>query len=49
MGQWLSNNILLPMMYILIDFGLAVLVMIGVLMFLNKMADSDLIDKIRKR
>ena len=49
MGEWLSNNILLPMMYILIDFGLAVFVMIGVLMFLNKMADSDLIDKIRKR
>ena len=49
MGEWLSNNILLPMMYILIDFGLAVFVMIGVLMFLNKMADSNLIDKIRNK
>ena len=49
MGQWLSNNVLLPMMYILIDFGLAVFVVIGVLMFLNKIADSNLIDKIRNK
>jgi len=49
MGQWLSNNILLPMMYILIDFGLVVLVMVGVLTFLDKIIDSNFIDKIRKR
>jgi hypothetical protein len=49
MGQWLSNNVLLPIMYILIDFGLAILVMIGVLMFLDKIANSNLIDKIRNK
>ena len=49
MGQWLSNNILLPIMYILVDFGLAILVMIGVLALLDKITSSNLIDKIRNK
>ena len=49
MGEWLSNNMLLPIMYILVDFGLAILVMIGVLALLDKITSSNLIDKIRNK
>jgi len=40
MGEWVSNNILLPIMYLLVDVGLAVGFAILALALLDKLADK---------
>ena len=49
MGEWLSNNILLPVMYLLIDIGLAFGFVMIVLALLDKIIDSKIVKKIRRR
>ena len=49
MGEWVSNNILLPVMYLLVDVGLAVGFAILALALLDKLSDNKLIDKIRRK
>jgi len=48
MGEWLSNNILLPVLYFLIDMGVAFLVLLLAMHLLEKLINSELFDKIRK-
>ena len=49
MGEWISNNILLPVMYLLVDVGLAVGLAILALFLLDVLADNKLINKIRRK
>jgi len=49
MGEWISNNILLPAMYLLIDIGLAFGFALLVLALLDKLVDNRLVKKIRRR
>tara|TARA_R100000789_G_scaffold99984_1_gene108244 strand:- start:5052 stop:5201 length:150 start_codon:yes stop_codon:yes gene_type:complete len=49
MGEWISNNILLPIMYFLIDISIAISVLILMLYLLEKITDSQVIEKIRRR
>jgi len=49
MGEWISNNILLPIMYLLIDIGLAFGFTLIVLALLDKLVDNKLVKKIRRR
>ena len=49
MGEWISNNILLPVMYFLIDVGLAFGFVMIVLALLDKLIDNKLVRKIRRR
>jgi len=49
MGEWISNNILLPVMYLLIDIGLAFGFALLVLVLLDKLVDNRLVKKIRRR
>ena len=49
MGEWISNNILLPVMYLLIDIGLAFGFALIVLALLDKLVDNRLVKKIRRR
>ena len=48
MGEWLSSNILLPLMYFLIDIGVAFAVLLLAMHLLEKMISSNVFDKIRK-
>jgi len=48
MGEWLSNNILLPVMYFLIDMGVAFVVLLLAMHLLEKMISSNVFDKIRR-
>jgi len=48
MGEWISNNILLPVLYFLIDMGVAFLVLLIAMHLLEKLINSELFDKIRK-
>jgi|TARA_R100001480_G_scaffold2951_1_gene8128 hypothetical protein len=48
MGEWLSNNILLPVLYFLIDMGVAFLVLLIAMHLLEKLINSEIFDKIRK-
>jgi len=49
MGEWFANSVLLPVMYLLIDFGLVVGILILVMMLVNKLLDNKLINKIMRR
>jgi len=49
MGEWISNNILLPVMYLLIDIGLVFGFTLIVLALLDKLVDNKLVKKIRRR
>ena len=49
MGEWISNNILLPIMYTLIDVILIALVMLLLMYIFEKLIDSNLINKILRR
>ena len=49
MGEWISNNILLPVMYLLIDVGLAFGFALLTLALLDKLVDNRLVKKIRRR
>ena len=48
MGEWLSSNILLPVMYILIDMGIAFAVLLLAMYLLEKIIDSKIFKNIRK-
>tara|TARA_R100001530_G_scaffold60525_1_gene43739 strand:- start:401 stop:547 length:147 start_codon:yes stop_codon:yes gene_type:complete len=48
MGEWLSNNVLLPVLYFLIDMGVAFLVLLIAMHLLEKLINSEIFDKIRK-
>jgi len=49
MGEWISNNILLPVMYLLIDIGLAFGFALLVMSLLDRLVDNKLINKVRRR
>tara|TARA_R100001143_G_C3271675_1_gene92477 strand:- start:133 stop:285 length:153 start_codon:yes stop_codon:yes gene_type:complete len=49
MGEWFANNVLLPIMYLLIDFGLVIGILVLVVMLINKLLDSKLINKVMRR
>jgi len=49
MGEWFANNVLLPIMYLLIDFGLVIGILVLVIMLINKLLDSKLINKVMRR
>ena len=40
MGEWLSNNVLLPVMYFLIDMGVAFAVLLLAMHLLEKIVNS---------
>ena len=48
MGEWLSNNVLLPVLYFLIYMGVAFLVLLIAMHLLEKLINSEIFDKIRK-
>ena len=48
MGEWLSNNILLPVMYFLIDMGVAFLILLLAMHLLEKLINNNVFDKIRR-
>jgi len=48
MGEWLSNNVLLPVMYFLIDMGVAFAVLLLAMHLLEKIISSNVFDKIRR-
>ena len=48
MGEWLSSNILLPVMYFLIDMGIAFAVLLLAMYLLEKIIDSKIFKNIRK-
>ena len=48
MGEWLSSNILLPVMYFLIDMGIAFLVLLLAMHLLEKLTSSEVFNKIRR-
>ena len=49
MGEWISNNILLPLMYFLVDVGLVFWFAIIAMTLLDKVMDSQLVNKIRRK
>jgi len=49
MGEIISNNILLPIMYLLIDFGLVIGILVLIMILIEKLLDSKLINKIIRR
>ena len=49
MGEWFANKVLLPIMYLLIDFGLVIGILVLVVMLINKLLDSKLINKVMRR
>ena len=48
MGEWLSSNILLPVMYFLIDMGIAFVILLLAMHLLEKLISSNVFDKIRR-
>jgi len=48
MGEWLSNNILLPLMYFLIDIGIAFLLLLLAMHLLDKLLNSKIFKYIRR-
>tara|TARA_R100000789_G_C2950308_1_gene134802 strand:+ start:74 stop:226 length:153 start_codon:yes stop_codon:yes gene_type:complete len=49
MGEWISNNILLPVMYTLIDVVLIAFVILLLMYIFEKSIDNNLINKILRR
>ena len=49
MGEWISNNILLPLMYMLIDIVLIAFVILLLMYIFEKSIDNNLINKILRR
>jgi len=48
MGEWLSSNVLLPVMYLLIDMAIAFGVLILAMHLLEKLISSKLFKNIRR-
>ena len=48
MGEWLSNNVLLPVMYFLIDMGVALAILLLAMHLLEKLINNNVFDKIRR-
>ena len=42
MGEWLSNNVLLPTMYLLIDIGIAFVVLLLAMYLLEMILDNKI-------
>jgi hypothetical protein len=49
MGEWISNNILLPVMYLLIDLGVAFVVLLLAMALMEKLISSTVFNKIRRK
>jgi hypothetical protein len=49
MGEWLSNNILLPLMYLLIDVIIAGVVLLLAMHLLEMILNSKVLRNIRRR
>ena len=49
MGEWLSNNILLPTMYLLIDIAIAGLVLLLAMHLLEMILSSRIFRNIRRK
>tara|TARA_Y100001963_G_scaffold159229_1_gene261966 strand:- start:434 stop:583 length:150 start_codon:yes stop_codon:yes gene_type:complete len=49
MGEWLSNNILLPTMYLLIDIAIAGLVLLLAMYLLEMILNNKMFRNIRRR
>ena len=49
MGEWISNNILLPSMYLLIDMALIAVLILLLMFIVEKSSDFDIINKILRR
>jgi|TARA_R100001530_G_scaffold65097_2_gene46631 hypothetical protein len=48
MGEWLSSNVLLPLMYFLIDMGIAFAVLLLAMHLLEKLISSKIFKNIGK-
>jgi len=48
MGEWLSSNILLPVMYFLIDMGVAFAVLLLAMHLLEKLISSKIFKNMRR-
>jgi len=48
MGEWLSSNVLLPLMYFLIDIGIAFTVLLLAMHLLEKLISSEIFKNIRR-
>jgi len=48
MGEWISSNVLLPLMYLLIDMGIAFGVLILAMHLLEKLISSKIFKNIRR-
>tara|TARA_R110002020_G_C16112171_1_gene759637 strand:+ start:834 stop:983 length:150 start_codon:yes stop_codon:yes gene_type:complete len=49
MGEWLSNNVLLPTMYLLIDIGIAFVVLLLAMYLLEMILDNKIFRNIRRK
>ena len=49
MGEWISNNILLPVMYTLVDIALLAIVILLLMYIVEKSSDFNIIIKILRR
>jgi len=49
MGEWLSNNILLPTMYLLIDIAIACIVLLLAMYLLEMILNNKMFRNIRRR
>ena len=49
MGEWISNNLLLPTMYLLMDIVLLFIAFLAVLYTIEKVIDNKIINKILRR
>jgi len=48
MGEWISSNVLLPLMYFLIDIGIAFAVLLLAMHLLEKLLNSKILKNIRR-
>ena len=48
MGEWLSNNVLLPIMYLFIDIGVAFAVLLLAMHLLERLISSQIFKNIRR-
>tara|TARA_Y100000310_G_scaffold269744_1_gene283165 strand:- start:387 stop:539 length:153 start_codon:yes stop_codon:yes gene_type:complete len=49
MGEWISNNLLLPVMYFLVDVALLFIAFLSILYAIEKTIDNKVINKILRR
>ena len=49
MGEWISNNLLLPVMYLVIDISLILMAILIIMYTIEKAIDNKIINKILRR